>query len=423
MALHPGHHQRGQAIKPLPRRTRERVAGSVFEAVTRVAGLRPSIIPEHMRRQLRIIGASDEQIARVLPRLRSLGEWPYVWEAEGDARAAEGDWRGAFAAWYVAQRILLAPSPLKRRLYQLAVGAYARMEQPPLERFTVRNKLGDDIAGYLQLPYGARGGEPVACVLMVPGVTGTKEELHPYCMPFLRRGLAVARIDSPVYGETTGLLTLETAANARFVVPHLAADPRLNSDRIHLHGMSMGAHFALTSAVHSHVASITVICPPFTPGVYLRDLPTLNLTAIQHMTRREDIDGLVAFADELSLKQVAPHIEVPVRIFHGGRDRTIPIADGIALAEAVGGPSALTIFERDHHNCLEHIDEITALTLEFLRDPHGACARREDVERVDVAATVHATDRDARRAVEGLEPTRRRVRLPFAWRHARSSTS
>ena len=402
-----------RALPALARRPRERVAGALLQVTTRVVGMKPAMVPEHFRRQLRLLGATDAQVGRVLPKLRSLAEWPYGWEAEGDACAAAGDWTGAYAAYYAAQRILIAPSPLKHRLYDLAVAAYARVEQPKLERPEAVSPRGERIGVYLQMPAGAIATRPVPCVLMVPGITGTKEELHAYAMPILERGIAVARIDNPVYGETEGLLDAGSVRNATTVLDILARDPRLDARALHLHGMSLGANFALQSAHGSRAASLTLICPPYLPARYLRGLPTLNLTALQHMTHAPDIEEIVAFAEENALDRVAPSLTMPVRIFHGGRDRTIPVTDGQALAEAVGGPVALTVYERDHHNCLEHMHEITAQTLEFLRDPAGTCLRHAALQRIDVPAGTHATDEDAMLARAGHRPRRLRVRLPF----------
>jgi alpha-beta hydrolase superfamily lysophospholipase len=413
MPIHPGHHQNGQQVTPLPRRPRERVAGGMFQAVTRVVGFRPEMIPDHLRRQLRIIGATDEQLRRVLPKLRSLGSWPYAWEAEGDRCAFNGDWQGAFTAYYVAQRILLARSPLKQRLYRLAVEAYSHVDQPELERIEVRNSQGERIAGYLQLPRGASADSPVPCVLIVPGITGTKEELHAFAMPMLRRGVAVARIDNPTYGETEGVLDTGSVPNARVVLDALAEDPRLDAESLHLDGMSLGANFSIEAALGSRAASLSVICPPFEPSRYFRELPTLNLTALQHMTQRRDLDHLMEFVGENDRVETAPQLTIPVRIFHGGRDRTIPVADAHLLAAALGGPSAVTVYERDHHNCLEHLDEITALVLEFVQDPVGTCERAAIVERIDAAASIHVTDEHAVLARAGVHPTRRIARLPF----------
>ncbi|MCB0877712.1 MAG: alpha/beta hydrolase [Thermoleophilia bacterium] len=423
MAIHPGHHQRRQRVTPLPRRPRERLAGGVFQAVTRLVGFRPELVPDHLRRQLRVIGVSDEQVFRVMPSLRSLADWPYAWEDEGDARAAEGDWNAAFAAYYVSQRILLARSPLKDRLYRLALEAYAHVDQPELERFRVTNPHGEEIAGYLQMPRGYEPGSQVPCVLIVPGITGTKEELHPFAMPMLRRGVAVARLDNPMYGETEGHLTDRSVPNPRVVLDHLATDERLDASSLHLYGMSLGANFSIEAALGSRAASLSVICAPFQPSRYFRDLPTLNLTALQHMTQRRDLDDLMQFAAENDRVTTAPQLEIPVRIFHGGRDRTIPVEDAHLLAAALGGPSALTVYERDHHNCLEHMDEITAGVLEFIADPYGVCERHASVERIDRAASVPVSDEDAAVSRGGDVPARGLARLPFLLPGVRPGTS
>lgn len=424
MAVHPGQLQKGQQLTPLPRRPRERVAGGVFRAVTRVVGFRPEMLPDHLRRQLRIIGVTDDQLRRVLPRLKSLADWPYVWEDEGDARAAQGAWSQAFSAYYVAQRILLAAGPLKERIYRQAVAAYAHVDQPPIERFVVTNPAGERIAGYLQLPRGARAGVPVPCALVLPGITGTKEELHAYAQPMLRRGVAVARIDHPMYGETDGLLEAHNVPNARYVLDHLATDDRLDSSALHLYAMSMGANFAIEAAVDSRAASLSTICPPFEPSRYFRDLPTLNLSALQHMTGRRDLDDLLGFVGTNDRSAAAAQLEIPVRIFHGGRDRTIPLEDSYLLAEALAGPSAVTVYERDHHNCLEHLDEITALVLEFMQDPVGVCERAAAIERIDAAASIQVSDEDAALVRAGTTPGPRGLaRLPFLLPGVRPGTS
>jgi pimeloyl-ACP methyl ester carboxylesterase len=250
-------------------------------------------------------------------------------------------------------------------------------------------------------------------VLVLPGITGTKEELHAFVLPMLRRGVAIARIDHPMYGETEGILDSHNVGNARWVFDHLAADERLDSTSLHLYAMSLGANFALEAARGSRAASLSLICPPFEPSRYFRELPTLNLTALQHMTQRKDLDDLMAFVTDNDRTQAAPELSIPARIFHGGRDRTIPVEDAHALAAAYGGPTIVTVYERDHHNCLEHLDEITAQVLEFVHDPIGVCARSAAVERLDEAASIHVTDEEARMASRGTQPGRRIARLPF----------
>ena len=413
MMVHPGNHQQGTraAAEPLRRRPRERLAGGLFQLVTRVAGLRPAMIPDHLRRQLRLIGVDAELEHRVLPRLRSLADWPYDWEAAGDAYEAAGDRERAFACFYVAQRILLQDSPLKRRLYGRARAAYRLLDQPAVEEFAVPAPSGATVRGILQLPEGVPAGRPVPCVVVVPGVTGTKEEVHAWARRILRRGIAVARMDNPRYGDTDGKLDAAAFQHPARVVDHLRQDPRIDGESIHLFGMSLGALFAQHSAAVTDVASLSVICPPFRPHRYLKDLPTLNLVALRHMTGMQDLDEMTRLTERMSMADRARHVTCPTRIFVAGRDRTVPPEDGIELAAALPGEVALTVFERDHHNCLEHVDEITDDIIEVLEDPAAAVKRHRRRDRLrDEPAAEPAVE-------EGLVPTPapRHVlaRLPF----------
>lgn len=418
---HPGNYHTGHDVHPIPRRPRERLAGGAFEAVTRVAGLRAGMLPDHLRRQLSVIGVRDDQLARVLPSLTSLAGWPEAWEAEGEAQLERGDMFAAWSAFYVAQRILIAQSPRKAELYARARHAYGRVAQPAIEHLRIPTPSGETVAVMLQLPRRRRPGAegPVPCVLAVPGVTGTKEELHAWVMPLLDRGWAVARLDHPGYGETTGRLDDVSIRNPRFVLEHLATDARLDPDGLHLYGMSLGSFIALHAAIDSRVASITAICPPFRPGRYFRQLPTLNLLALQEMTGLRDVNELVRFAERYTLEPIAPRLDVPVRIFHGGRDRTVPVGDGVALAHALGGPAALTVYDRDHHSCLEHLEEITVGLLEFIADPWTVARTHALAHHVDEPAPDVAT--------EGVAPgsgMRRGIaaRLPFLLPWARPTS-
>jgi pimeloyl-ACP methyl ester carboxylesterase len=354
----------------MPKSPGERLAGGFYSAVTRVAGLRTELIPAHMRRQFQVIGISDDQLARVLRSVRRLGDWPYAWEAEGDRQAAHGDALGAMVSYYVAQRLLTTETPLKRRLYRLAVDAYLGIEQhAPLELLRYETDLGNTIAGYLQVPTARSGRERRPLVLLVPGVTSTKEELHPVADAMLRRGWAVARMDNPGYGETTGTIQAGTERHPALVLDELVRDPRIDPHDVHLWGASLGGFFALHSSVGSRARSVVSVAAPFAPASYFPHLPGNNLSALAQMTGLHDYPSLRDFCLQLALEDVVADIEVPTKVFHGGRDRTIPVDEGRRIVEGVAGPSSLTVYERDHHICLEHLDEMIALSLEWYRDP------------------------------------------------------
>ena len=377
-------------VTGMPRSTGERMAGGFYTAVTRMAGLRPELIPAHMRRQFQVVGIDDAQLARVLRAVRRLGDWPYAWEAEGDRKSAHGDALGAMISYYVGQRLLTTETPLKRRLYRLAVESYAEVDHAvPLETLRYETEQGNTIAGYLQVPR-PRGSRvaPVPLVLLVPGVTSAKEELHPIASAMLRRGWAVARIDNPGYGETTGVVVPGTQRHPAFVLDQLALDSRLNSDDMHLWGASLGGFFALHSAIDSRARSVVAVAAPFAPHRYIAQLPGSNLTAFAQMTGLHDYDALLEFVSTLTLEHHIDQIRVPTKIFHGGRDRTIPVSEARRIVDGVAGQTSLTVWPRDHHICLEHLDEMIGMSLEWYAEP---AAQAQAWERALDAEIEHGT--------------------------------
>ena len=353
----------------MPLRAGERVAGSFFRLATRWTGLRPSLVPAHLRRQLSLIGVDESNLARVLRNLRSLGDWPYAWEAEGDRLLAEGRIFDASAAWYVGQRLLLTDSALKRRLYQQSRELYVASAGTNLEQIRV-DVPGGTVAGYLTIP--ERTPAPPAgypTVFMLPGVTSTKEELHVFAEPLIQRGWAVVRVDNPGYGETTGTFTAASLRNITRVMDDVASDPRLNPNQFHLVAMSLGGHCALHSSYDSRAVSTTVIAAPFAPHEYMHALPVSNITGVQRMLDVDTFNETWNIIRSFDLTNVAERIAIPVSVIHGGRDRTVPVSEATRIASMISGPASVTIYERDHHNCLEHFEDMMAVTLEWLDDP------------------------------------------------------
>lgn len=361
---------RDRAWRRIRRRPSEWVTGRALRIVTRATGVRPEIVPAHVRRQLAVVGITDDMLDRVLRSIRHLDEWPTIWEAEGDQHATAGEYGLATPCYYVAQRVLLTDSILKQRLYRKCLSTYRLIQHAaPLE--DVRIEHGHNrIAGYLQVPSAP---DPLPLVVMVPGITMTKEEMHPYAEPMLRRGVAVCRIDNPRYGETSGMLVFGSERNPAVVAEHLADDPRIDRSRIHLFGLSLGGFWSLHSAATpTPAASVTTISTPFRPEDYLGELPTMNLTALQHMTGARNFEDLLDHSHAINLDQAAHRIDVPVRAYHGGRDRTIPPFELERIDHWLPAPVHARLFERDHHGCIEHLETIVAETLEWIMESHAS---------------------------------------------------
>lgn len=352
----------------LSKRARERMADAVMRNVVSITGLRPTLLPASVMQQLHHLGLRGRDLIGQLAGIRSMADWPYVWEAEADVRAARGEWSTAAMLYYLAQRILPRQTLLKQRLYSASVHAYEQAEHvAPIERVSISH-AHHNVAGYLQVPEPREAGEQVPLIVMVPGVTATKEEFHPFTDAFLRRGRAVLRIDNPGYGETSGVMDESTAGIAGASADAVALDERIDADNVFLLGTSMGGFWAVHGSIGHNVRGVISVSAPFAPGRWIRSLPTGYQQAMQHMTGDQPIDYLYRLVDELDLAHHADRVTAPVMAFHGARDTVVPPVELARMGRALSSGFAGTMYRNEFHVCLGESDEITAQTLAWMDD-------------------------------------------------------
>lgn len=354
-----------------------RAAVLMFDSAARVVGMRPEFVPGHFRRQLEVVGITEPVLAGVLGSIRGVADWPYAWEHAADVLVGDGDLAGASAAYYVAQRVLVTETPLKRRLYRQAVECYHAIEHDvPVERFEVAR--GDQrIAGLLQVPAAPASQGAVPLVLVVPGITAAKEEAHLVADLLLPRGYAVARIDNPGYGETSGVIDAGSTSNVAAVLDHLRDDPRIDGEALHVLGFSMGAYLALHGVAAGRAASVITVSAPFDPARYPDRFAGASLRAMQQVTGLATRDEMLALYGSLRLEDVLGDVDCPVRMFHGGKDGLIPASEMQLIAERVGGGAVTTLYPDERHVCVGEVFTIMAELLEWCDDPHGLVERAD----------------------------------------------
>lgn len=334
----------------------------------RAEGMSREALGDDYVRRLELAGLGDESLDRVLPEVRSLEAWPVQWENEGDRLLGLGDAAGASAAYYMAQRWVWISPAEQERLYRKAAVLYGELQHSaPLEHVTVQS--GDrSIATIIQVPDRLDGPAPV--LLMFPGLTGAKEELHPFAEAALAAGVAVCRVDLPGYGSTTGHMDEDAEVLAKAVLNTLVEDPRLDPERAHTLGFCTGGLYAASAAHDGGVASVTLVSTPVQPLRYLDRQPPGMMNALRKAMGLQSIRHI---AEQLGrLKLIAPsRLQCAVNLVYGGKDAMIPPSEMNRVIAYAPGPVEVVFFEEQPHACVGRFEDIVAVLLESVNGEHA----------------------------------------------------
>jgi dipeptidyl aminopeptidase/acylaminoacyl peptidase len=210
---------------------------------------------------------------------------------------------------------------------------------------------GQQIVGMLHLPEG-RGRFPAA--LLLHGFTGTKVEAHRMFVKLSRtlvqHGIAALRFDYRGSGDSAGefenMTIRSEIADTLEAIRFLGRHKRVNSRRLALVGLSMGAAVAAhVVARERHRIKSLVLWAPVAEGAgILDDLSTPDAVASLAQTGITDHEGHLVgvafvrqFADMKPLREVAK-AKCPVLIIHGSKDETVPVHHADLYERALRSP-------------------------------------------------------------------------------------
>lgn len=197
---------------------------------------------------------------------------------------------------------------------------------------------GQQIIGMLHLPHG-RGRFPAA--LLLHGFTGTKVEAHRMFVTLSRtlaaHGIASLRFDYRGTGDSAGEfedMTLRSeVADSLEAVRFLARHKRIDSRRLALVGMSVGAAVAShVVARQKHRIKSVVLWAPVAEGAsILDDLSTPEAVSSLAQAGIADYKGFLVgvefirqFAEMKPLREVVKS-KCPVLLIHGAKDERVPV--------------------------------------------------------------------------------------------------
>lgn len=334
------------------------------------------------RARLDSMDLPDAAVSATLSRIRSLAAWTDEWTATaqyflGEARRAgrePGDESGAVATrhaalcYHIASWFAFEDPRIARTCRASAVRLFgkAMMETAPDTRRVLVPWRTRTLPAYLATPSASSWTGPRPLVVLLNGVTTTKEELILWRETYVARGMAVLALDWPGTGElfedgpnpdhddfTDGVLDL-----ARH-------DRDLDPDRVALLGFSLGGAMAVrAAALDRRIAAVVAVTPPYDVRPWI---PAASpLLREQFAAWSADEPWTTERADGFALDTVLPRLKCPLLVFGGGQDLVVPPTESIRLAATHGENATLVWYEHAGHGLYEVLDQWTSDSARWL---------------------------------------------------------
>ncbi len=327
------------------------------------------------RARFHAMGLPEPVVSATLKRVRSLNSWTEEWTGAaqhflGEARRAErepGDQNGALATrhaalcYHAASWFAFDDPRIAKTCRASAVSLFGRaLATVPDTRRVLVPWRTRTLPGYLSIPPGNLEAKPRSLVVLLNGVTTSKEELILWRHAFTGRGMAVLALDWPGTGEvvdegpnpdhddfTNGILDLATH------------DRDLDPKHVALVGFSLGGAMAVrAAAIDRRIAAVVAVTPPFDVRPWMRAASPLMRE--QFATWSTDAAWTVARADGFALDAVLPRLKAPMLIFGAGRDVLVPPSESVRLAAAYGEAATLVWFQHGGHGLYDVKDQWTS---------------------------------------------------------------
>jgi len=222
-----------------------------------------------------------------------------------------------------------------------------------METPVIFESKGQQLVGMLHLPDRRRGRFPAA--MLLHGFTGTKVEPHRLFVKLgralARCGIACLRFDFRGAGDSAGEFE-ETSIRTQMAdtieaLRFLGRHPRVNSRRLALVGLSLGA--AVAALVAGRTArrwrSLVLLAPVAEGAGILDNLSTPDAVSALAQTGITDHGGTLVgisfirqFAEMKPLREVS-RCPCPVLIVHGEADDTVPVEHATLYERALRSPA------------------------------------------------------------------------------------
>jgi pimeloyl-ACP methyl ester carboxylesterase len=280
--------------------------------------------------------------------------------------------------------------PTYRRMLEIAQKAFD-LHSPRVSRVEIPYE-GTTLPAYFS-PAPATDDGPAPVIVLVNGLDSTKEHMYAsnHWEELAARGISCLMLDQPGTGEALRLQGLtariDTEAWGGAAVDYLETRDDVDPARIGIVGWSLGGYYAPRAAAFEKRFALCVAWGAnHNWGAVQRrrkeregERPVPHywshvLWVWGHEGDEQDLDGFLAFADDVHLDGVVENITVPFLIAHGANDRQIPLQYAHrSYEQAVNSPKReLRVFTPEEgateHIGLDHLPHVSVFIADWVAD-------------------------------------------------------
>lgn len=247
------------------------------------------------------------------------------------------------------------------------LGATQKLGAVKFLRFSYASTNGQRVPALLFTPPGASAAHPAPCLILLHGLGGSKEMMSGMALDAARHGYASLAIDEYGQGErgplhtpqgeqaeALALTVRQTAVDVRRGIDYLATRPDINTKRVGLAGISLGAIIGtVASGVEPRIKAAVLISGGGDWGLILKTLSSRSAVVGGRDTsafKKIDfaaLNVLLAPEDPLTF---APHIAPrPILMLGGRQDTTIVPQAQTELFDAARQPKQIVWYPQFGH--------------------------------------------------------------------------
>lgn len=322
-------------------------------------------VPVTILGRLYTLGIPPEVVHTTLKSIRNLDQWSDEWVET--AQQYLGSYRREISA---------GNGPEAERARYMAAMCYQAAQIMELNDLKTRNNCRawaanlarlslparNPNARHFQIPWNDQqlpvlfevpehGDEPFGLVVLLNGVSLSKEETFNWAPRFLQAGYAVMAVDSPGTGEATALGPISPHYTDILdgVFDLLRHEPSIDLQRVVLVGASHGGNEALRIARRDPgIMAVVTVTPAVQPTEWMEYVSPLLVEELADLTEPEGRSDMAAAFDALPAAESSTQ---PMLIFGAGRDLVVPPNESQRLAERVGERATL-VWYPDLGHCI-----------------------------------------------------------------------